>query len=234
MAERKGWHHSEEAKRKIGAAQKGRKLSEETKAKLRGRKRSTESRARISAARQGRKLSKETKAKISKTLRGRKFSEATLAKKRGKRHTEEAKEKMRQAALERWQDSKFQLRMRSKLGCGAHTKGGYRKDLGYYVRSRWEANFARLLMFLRVDCKYESERFVIKDLSGEVVATYLPDFYLEVLDRYVELKGYWYEEARQKIKLFREAYPDIKLDIIESVDYKRLESKFSKLVSNWE
>jgi len=58
---------SEEARKKISDAHKGRKLSEEHKRK-------------IGEAFKGRKQSEETKRKISETLKGRKFSEETKRK----------------------------------------------------------------------------------------------------------------------------------------------------------
>ena len=116
---------------------------------------------------------------------------------------------------------------------GDYYKWGFREDLGHYVRSGWEANFARLLKFLGRVYEYEPRRFVI-EIDGEVVATYLPDFYLVGLNRYVEVKGQWFSTAQEKVRLFREAYSDVELDIVDKAAYRHLASKFSKLVPNWE
>jgi len=66
---RKGWHHSEETKAKISAANAGRKRTPEQCARigaaLRGRKLSPEARANISAAMMGRTLSPEWRASIA-------------------------------------------------------------------------------------------------------------------------------------------------------------------------
>ena len=67
---------------------------------------------------------------------------------------------------------------------GQSTRGGYRDDLCHYVRSRWEANVARLLKFLGLTYEYEPKRFNLSDSS------YLPDFYVKDLDHYIEVKGY--------------------------------------------
>jgi len=152
---------------------------------------------------------------------------------RGKQRSKETRKKMSEANLRRWRNPEYQRKMQG-VNCGSIFKSGYREDLGYYVRSSWEANFARLLMFLGVDFEYEPKRFVMKDEEGRVVATYLPDFFLTDLNRYVELKGRWDDFAREKVELFRRIYPSVILDVVESADYRRLESKFSGLIPNWE
>jgi hypothetical protein len=112
-------------------------------------------------------------------------------------------------------------------------KRGYREDLGHYVRSSWEANYARLLKFLGTEYEYEKHRFVLNKSDGEVT-TYLPDFYLPELTRFIEIKGYWRIGNKEKIELFRKCFPEIELFVIELAEYTRILSKFSKLVENWE
>lgn len=100
----------------------GRKLSEETRAKLSvshkgktpwlGKKHTEESKRKMSNTKKGRKITEEQKAKISATLKGRPRTEETKAKiaatlkghipwNKGKTHTEETKAKMRAAAKAR-------------------------------------------------------------------------------------------------------------------------------------
>ena len=75
---------SEEGRKRISEANKGKIVSEETRKKLslvnKGRKRSKETRARISAAGIGRKQSKETIAKRSIAMKGKKHSLKTCIK----------------------------------------------------------------------------------------------------------------------------------------------------------
>ncbi|MGJ5032418.1 NUMOD3 domain-containing DNA-binding protein [Bradyrhizobium sp. HKCCYLS2038] len=70
-----GMVHSDEARAKISAAQKGRKLSAEWCAKIsrahKGRLISSEQRAKISATLKGQEIPVETRTKISQALRGR-------------------------------------------------------------------------------------------------------------------------------------------------------------------
>ena len=102
---------SEEAKRKMSKAKKGkpgRKQTEETKKKLRERIISDETREKMSKAKKGRKLSEETKEKLRILNLGRKHSENTKEKLRnlslgnkynlGKKLSEETKEKLRIAS----------------------------------------------------------------------------------------------------------------------------------------
>ena len=100
---------SEETKRKIGEANKGKHLSEETKKKISEAKKGShpteETKKKISEASKGKILSEETRRKISKAEKGKKhhfygkhFSEETRKKlsgaHKGNRHTEETKRKI--------------------------------------------------------------------------------------------------------------------------------------------
>ena len=80
-------------------------------------------------------------------------------------------------------------------------RGGVREDLGFYVRSTWEANFARILKFEKKHFEYENETFLLS--NGK---TYTPDF--KVDEVFYEIKGYMTETARDKIDLFRKEYPE--------------------------
>ncbi|MNV86306.1 hypothetical protein D3C71_1803300 [compost metagenome] len=51
---------------------------------------------------------------------------------------------------------------------------------------------------------------------------------------YSEVKGFWYEDARQKFDLFREQYPDIKIDVVDTKVYNVLEKQFKPLIKEWE
>ena len=46
---------------------------------------------------------------------------------------------------------------------------------------------------------------------------YIPDFYLPELDVYVEVKGFWTDAARHKMKSVQEVNKDIKIIILESL-----------------
>ena len=102
--------HSEETRRKMSEAHKGRKLSEEHRRKLSEAHKnpSEETRRKMSEGQKGRKLSEETRRKISKANKGktrseehcRKLSEARKGKKHpfyGKKHSVEHRRKISEA-----------------------------------------------------------------------------------------------------------------------------------------
>lgn len=115
--------------------------------------------------------------------------------------------------------------------CGTG-KGGYRNDIGYYVRSRWEANYARICKLVDKHTTYESLKFFLKSSNGTVVV-YTPDF---IHKRIIELKGFWRKGDKLKIELFRQQYPKEakKLVIIDAKRYNKLKSIFKPLIENWE
>ena len=68
------------------------------------------------------------------------------------------------------------------------------------LRSSWEVLLAIWLDFSNIKWEYESKTF---DL-GET--TYTPDFYLPEFDVWIEVKGYWRDGNKEKVKLFQEQY----------------------------
>ena len=91
-----GKHHTDEAKAKMAAAMKGRKLSAEHKAKI-----AAANKGKL----KGKYLSDQAKAKLSEALKGK----PTWMK--GKHHSEEARAKIAEAVKRRWQ------KWREEHGC---------------------------------------------------------------------------------------------------------------------
>ncbi len=118
---------------------------------------------------------------------------------------------------------------------------GKRADLGFYVRSRWEANVARLLwscldqgIFQNVE--YEPLRFDF-DAIKRGVRSYLPDFRITWPDdqiEYVEVKGWWDARSKTAVKRFYKYYPTETLWIIDAPVYKELVNEFAELFPEWE
>lgn len=116
-----------------------------------------------------------------------------------------------------------------------HGLGGYRKDIGMYVRSTWEYNFVLILRSLNIPFEYEPKAFPLyKD--GILVDSYTPDFKLK--GKWYEIKGVFksstdwsnvhpkFQENVTKINMFKEQYPDEKLKIIGKKEYIRIIKKF--------
>jgi hypothetical protein len=114
------------------------------------------------------------------------------------------------------------------------SKGGKRIDLNnIYFRSVWEANYARLLNYLDIKWKFEPKTFIFKKIK-KGTKSYLPDFYLPKSDEYVEIKGWMTKKSKTQFKRMAKYYPNIKLNIIDSKKYLKLERQYSDLIPNWE
>lgn len=111
----------------------------------------------------------------------------------------------------------------------SNANGGKREDLNnQYFRSNWEANYARILNEQKISWEYEPETFHLS--SG---LTYTPDFKIGE-NKYVELKGWYDNDSKQKIELFLKEYPHLELDLIGETEYYSLRNVFKTKILNWE
>lgn len=78
----------------------------------------------------------------------------------------------------------------------------YRNSL---MRSSWEIKYARYLIKKHIKWQYEPKAFILGN------TTYTPDFYLPETDTYVEIKGWWRGNSKQKYLNFRRKFGNIKL-----------------------
>lgn len=138
----------------------------------------------------------------------------------GKKLSSEARMNMSQAAAKR-------IRERRNTTSNFYGRGGFREDIGLYVRSSWEANFARTLIHEGKAFEYEPDSFTLQD--GRV---YTPDFKVDNI--FYEVKGWWTESARSKFDAFKEQFPSIEMKIIGPDEYNILKDKYSKLIIHWE
>lgn len=128
----------------------------------------------------------------------------------------------------------------TRNGRGASTHGGFREDLGIYVRSTWEANYARYLRWLQrqgqiAGWQYEPKTFEFPVRRG--TRFYTPDFLVTRLDgriEYHEVKGYMTQQARTALKRMERYYPEAKLIVIDGPVYKALRRDVRRLVPDWE
>jgi len=140
-------------------------------------------------------------------------------------------------------------------------KGGYRKDLKQFLRSKMEANCARYYKYIGEIYIYEYKEFEFKGIKRGT-RFYKPDFYLPTWDSWIEIKGYFRRIDKIKLRRFKKYYPKefkklrfvipdkyardkangemisflvgdlgIKFQDIES--YKEME-KFGSMIPNWE
>lgn len=95
-----------------------------------------------------------------------------------------------------------------------HTK--YIKYKRIYFHSSWEKKYAKYLDKLGVKWLYESKTFNLGD------CTYTPDFYLPATDEYIEIKGWFRPEAKNKFRLFKKLYPKINIKILMKKELQNL------------
>ncbi len=137
----------------------------------------------------------EVRAKLSKAAKGR----------QGCHHSEETKAKM--AASQ----------MGEKSHCygkpAYHGKGGWITLMTgetVWIRSTWEEKMIRYLESHNVIFKVEPQAFPVEFVcdSKIVHGTYRPDVYIPEIDVWIEVKGYWRDDAKAKFEAFKEQYPD--------------------------
>ena len=114
--------------------------------------------------------------------------------------------------------------------------GGYRK----YYRSKWEANYARYLQFLKdnkaiKDCKHEGKTFWFEGLKRGTMS-YLPDFLViknDDSEEYHEVKGYMDSKSATKIKRMAKYHPTIKLRVVDKIWFKESTKYLKKIIKDW-
>lgn len=169
----------------------------------------------------------------------------------GKHHSEDTKKKMSASQMSLWNSyspEEYEHRvnsLRSAIKNGkAHEstqftfsrgRGGFRTDLGIYVRSSWEANIARVFNYLGILWNYEYRRFKFSDV-GDGVLSYCPDFYLAGNDIWVEVKGWMDEKSIIRLSKMREYYPEeySKLYLIDEQEYLNIKKEYANKIAEWE
>jgi cytidylate kinase len=93
-----------------------------------------------------------------------------------------------------------------------------------------EEMFANLLDFYRIAWEYEPRSFPIQyGPDGAVLESFTPDFYLSELDLYVELttmKQSLVTRKNRKVRLLRELYPHINIQVFYQKDFENLIFKY--------
>jgi hypothetical protein len=93
-----------------------------------------------------------------------------------------------------------------------------------------EEMFANLLDFYRIAWEYEPRTFPIQQgPDGAVLEAFTPDFYLPEYDLYVELttmKQSLVTKKNRKVRLLREQYPHLNVQIFYQKDFENLIFKY--------
>lgn len=89
-----------------------------------------------------------------------------------------------------------------------------------------EAEFARLLDFYQVEWRYEPCSFpILWNGFGNVIEWFTPDFYLPRYDLFLEMtvqSPRLQSRKNRKVRLFREAYPDVAIKLFTRRDVERV------------
>lgn len=126
---------------------------------------------------------------------------------------------------------------------GSHRrgKGGIRDDLGIYVRSSWEANWARYLNWLQSvgeiqSWEYEPHVFEFTKIR-KGSRFYTPDFRIVNKNgsiEYHEVKGYMDQRSSTKLKRMKLYYPRVKLVLVDKAVYMGVKQTVRPLIPLWE
>lgn len=129
-------------------------------------------------------------------------------------------------------EGKFSIDIRMKAFDDTRkSQHGFRLDLDDCYRSSWEANLARIFNYLQIPFEFEKQEFNVEYESRSY--HYIPDFFLSN-NKIIEVKGFWNRASRDKVKGFREKYPEYELLIIDGDMYITLSRLYSKHIPEWE
>lgn len=143
----------------------------------------------------------------------------------------------------------LKTRRKNAAGCIApkvrrgNWKSGWREIGGkrHYFRSRWEANYARYLQWLKdngqiADWAYEPETFWFEKIKRGV-RSYLPDFRVwenNGTSCLHEVKGWMDARSRTTLRRMAKYHPEQKIIVIDGEQYRAIRLKVMRLVEGWE
>jgi cytidylate kinase len=122
----------------------------------------------------------------------------------------------------------FQMRLRlARFGIVPPSQVSLRKKI---FANPSEEMFANLLDFYRIAWEYEPRSFPIQyDREGAPLESFTPDFYLPEFDLYLELttmKQSLVTRKNRKVRLLRELYPQINIQVFYQKDFENLIFKY--------
>lgn len=209
---------------------------------------------RLGLTKIGRPANEESKIKISEKTRSWIRENGHPRGMLNKRHTDGMRKKMSDRLVSSWADensifnSDKHRQKKSDVMCGkrasnsSYSRGrsGTRGDLGFFVRSSWEANYARYLKFLQkngeiVRFEYEPDTYIFHEIKRGT-RSYTPDFKIFLNDgsfEYHEVKGWMDNKSRVKLERMKKFYPNIRVILIEKKEYNEIK-KISSMIEFWE
>lgn len=125
---------------------------------------------------------------------------------------------------------------KTKKGGYGRCRGGFRDDLGHYVRSGWEADVCRIFLHHNIPYDYEAYTVRLKDGKDDLywsIDFVDPTHFLS--DGLIEVKG-WDEKSKKKKRLLKKQRPELynTITFIEFKQMKEFIKKYSSVIDNWE
>jgi hypothetical protein len=175
----------------------------------------------------------------------------------GMKHKPEVKARIAQACRDRWasmtkeeRDEMIFKRVKAKRDAGipfANPRGNWKAswrevgDQRCFFRSRWEANYARYLEWLKAigqirAWEHEAKTFWFEGIKRGCVS-YLPDFKVTNMDGSIEwheVKGWMDDRSRTTLARMKKYHPNEKLVLIQEKTYNDIKNKVSRLIDGWE
>jgi hypothetical protein len=200
----------------------------------------------------GRNHSEESRAAMSESQKHRMATTAHPRGMAGKSHSQETKDELSRQLAGREVPRDVVMRIvKTKAARGILARPRFQTSwkaawaevggVRFFARSRWEANYARYLEFLKrngqiVLWEHEPETFWFEKIQRGCVS-YLPDFRVTHLDgrvEYHEVKGWMDARSKTKIRRMRIYHPSVCLVVIDSKRYKRLMATLRGIVDGLE
>lgn len=124
-----------------------------------------------------------------------------------------------------------------KKGGYSRCNGGFRKDLGHYVRSGWEADVCRIFKYHNKPYDYES--YSVRLANSKKDLTWIIDFVdptCFMSQGFIEIKGWWDKISKRKKRLLEQQRPDIykKITFISQKEMSSLIKQYRDIVPYWE
>lgn len=94
---------------------------------------------------------------------------------------------------------------------GRKVQGTYERDLALFFETKG-------ICWIKPTTSNHSFTY---EMDGKI-KTYTPDFYLYENDQYVEVKGYWWGNDRQKMNIIITNFPFVNIRIIERVELYKI------------
>jgi len=138
-----------------------------------------------------------------------------------KKHTEESLKKMID-----FQKTNLSIRGENSNFYGKKPKHGNgswyvcKDGSKVWMRSSWEIKLAKYLDQNNIEWLYEPKTFPIN--YGNKKGTYSPDFFLVKEKYFIEVKGWWRDDAFVKYSSFLKQYPNIVIKLYDKLKLKEL------------